>query len=255
MESPDMLGHQLARLSIALVLVIFAGTAFAEDFSKYKDESALLKVVRDLPASNRSANAVGYARLLALDPNNEFYWAKFERYSGRDESALLKVVKGIPASNRSANAVGYARLLALVPNSEVYRAKFERYSGPAKRLKSVNSVSDLRSFLAGSWCVLDNNSGYVSGPYVEKLVVLKNGNYTLFSKQASALVWDDVREKGKFKFGEGRHSNTGEKYFSATPEVYGLPKLLIDAGDFTVSWQRGTSEVAKTVRNSCRSFE
>ena len=250
-----MLEHQLARLSIALVLVIFAGTAFAEDFSKYKDESALLKVVRDLPASNKSANAVGYARLLALNPNNEIYWAKFERYSGRNESALLRVVKGIPASNRSANAAGYARLLALDPNSEVYRAKFEKYSDTSKRLKSVNSVSDFRSFLAGSWCVLDNNPEYVSGPYMEKLVVLKNGNYTLFSKQASALVWDGAKEKGKFTFDEGRHSNTGERYFAATPEVYGLPKLLIDAGDFTVSWQRGTSEVGKTVRDSCRSFE
>ena len=250
-----MLKHQLARLSIALVLVIFAGTAFAEDFSEYKNESSLLKVVRDLPASNRSANAAGYARLLALNPNNELYWAKFERYSGRDESALLKVVKGIPASNRSANAVGYARLLALDPNSEVYRVKFEKYSVPAKRLKSVNSVSDLRSFLAGSWCVVDNNPGYVSGPYVEKLVVLQDGNYTLFSKQASALVWDGAKEKGKFTFDEGRHSNTGEKYFAATPEVYGLPRLLIDAGDFTVSWQRGTNEVAKTVRDSCRRFE
>jgi hypothetical protein len=250
-----MLQHQLARLSIALVLVIFAGTAFAEDFSKYKDESALLKVVKDIPASNRSANADGYARLLALNPNKEFYWAKFERYSGRDESALQKVVKGIPASSRSANAVGYARLLALDPNSEVYRAKFEKYSAPAKRPKSVNSVSDLKSFLAGSWCVLDNNPRYVLGPFVEKLVVLKSSNYTLFSKQASALVWGDVKEKGKFKFSEGRHSNTGEKYFAATPQVYGLPKLLIDAGDSTVSWQRGTSEVAKTVRNSCRSLE
>jgi hypothetical protein len=255
MESPDMLEHQLARLWIALILIIFAGTAFAEDYSEYKDESALLTIVRDIPASNKSANAVGYARLLALDPNNEFYWAKFERYSGRDESALLRVVKGIPASNRSANAVGYARLLALDSNSEVYRAKFEKYSDPAKRPKSVNSVSDLRSFLAGSWCVLDHNPGYVSGPYVEKLVVLKNGNYTLFSKQASALVWDGAKEKGKFTFDEGRHSNTGERYFAATPEVYGLPKLLVDAGDFTVSWQRGTSEVAKAVWNSCRSFE
>jgi hypothetical protein len=250
-----MLEHQLARLSIALVLVIFAGTAFAEDFSKYKDESALLKVVRDLPASNKSANAVGYARLLALDPNNEMYWAKFERYSGRDESELLKVVKGIPASNRSANAGGYARLLALNPNSQLYRAKFEKYSDPAKQLQSVNSVSDLTSFLAGSWCVLDNDPGYVSGPYVEKLVVLKNGNYTLFSKQASASAWDGAKEKGRFTFDEGRHSNTGERYFAATPEVYGLPKLLVDAGDFTVSWQRGTSEVAKTVRENCSNFE
>ena len=250
-----MLQHQLARLSIALVLVIFAGTAFAEDYSEYKDESALRKVVRDLPASNKSANAVGYARLLALDPNNEMYWAKFERYSGRDESELLKVVKGIPASNRSANAGGYARLLALNPNSQLYRAKFEKYSDPAKRLQSVNSVSDLKSFLAGSWCVLDNDPGYVSGPYVEKLVVLKNGNYTLFSKQASASAWDGAKEKGRFTFDEGRHSNTGERYFAATPEVYGLPKLLVDAGDFTVSWQRGTSEVAKTVRENCSNFE
>jgi hypothetical protein len=250
-----MLQHQLARLSIALVLVIFAGTAFAEDYSEYKDESALRKVVRDLPASNKSANAVGYARLLALDPNNEMYWAKFERYSGRDESELLKVVKGIPASNRSANAGGYARLLALNPNSQLYRAKFEKYSDPAKQLQSVNSVSDLKSFLAGSWCVLDNDPGYVSGPYVEKLVVLKNGNYTLFSKQASVSAWDGAKEKGRFTFDEGRHSNTGERYFAATPEVYGLPKLLVDAGDFTVSWQRGTSEVAKTVRENCSNFE
>jgi hypothetical protein len=255
MESPDMFERQLARFSIASILVICAGIAFAEDFTKYKDESALLKVVKGIPASNRSANAAGYARLLELDRNSEFYWTKFERYAGPDESALLKRVKRIPASNRSANAAGYARLLALDPNNEFYRAKFERYAGPTKRPKSVNSVSDLGVYLAGSWCVLDNNPGYVSGPHVEKLVVLENGNYTLFSKQAAALVWDEIKEKGKFRFGEGRYPNTGEKYFSATPDVFGSPELLIDAGDFTVLWRRGTSVVGDTVRHSCRKFE
>lgn len=250
-----MLEHQLAKLSIASICVICAGMAFAEDFSKYTDESALYGVVRDIPASDRSANAAGYARLLALNPNKEFYWAKFERYSGSNESALLSVVRGIPASNRSANAAGYARLLRLDPNNEVYRAKVEKYSSPTKRLKSVKSASELGAFLVGSWCLLDNNPTYVSGPYVEKLVILKDGSYTLFSKQATAMVWEDVKAKGKFKFGEGRYRSTGEKYFSATPDEFEAPNLLINANDFTVSWERGMSKVGGTVENDCGKFE
>jgi hypothetical protein len=255
MESPDMLEHQLAKFSIASVLAVLASIAFADDFSKYKDESALLKVVKSIPASNRSANAAGYARLLELDRSNEFYWAKFERYTGPGEPEQLKKVKRIPASNRSANAAAYARLQELDPNNAFYRAKFERYSGPARRPKSVNSISDLGAFLAGSWCVLDKDPGYVYGPLVEKLVVLENGKYMLFSKQAAAMVWDDVKEKGKFRFGEGRYPDTGEKYFSASPDVFGSPELLVNFDDFSVSWRRGMKVVGDPGRGGCAKYE
>jgi len=255
MEVPDMLRHQIAKFSIASICVICAGIALAEDFSGYSDEAALLKTVRSIPASDRSANAAGYARLLALNPNSNYYWAKFERYSGSDESALLRVVRGIPASNKSANAAGYLRLLALDPNNDLYRAKFEKYSGQSKRLMSVSSASDLGRFLVGSWCLIDDSPTYVSGPYVEKLVVMKDGSYTLFSKQAAAMVWESAKARGKFTFGEGRYPNTGEKYFSATPNEYKAPNLLVNASDFTVSWQRGMIEVGGIVENDCAKFE
>ena len=255
MEVSDMLRYQLAKFSIASICVIFAGLAFAEDFSSYSDESALLKAVKSIPAANRSANAAGYARLLAFNPNSSYYWAKFERYSGSDESALLRVVKGIPASNKSANAAGYLRLLALNPNNDLYQAKFEKYSGQSKRLTAVSSASDLGRFLVGSWCLIDDSPTYVSGPYVEKLVVMKDGSYTLFSKQASAMVWEEAKARGQFTFGEGRYRNTGEKYFSATPSEYKAPNLLVNASDFSVSWQRGVIEVGGIVENDCAKFE
>ncbi len=250
-----MLANQLARIWILPFLALCGSTALGEDFSTYDDETKLFRIVWDIPASDRSANAKGYARLLALNPNKEFYWSRFERYSDSDESALFKVVKGIPASNRSANANGYARLLALNPNNELYKAKFERYAVPASRPRSVNSASDLGAFLAGSWCVLDDDPTYVSGPYVEKLVVMPNGNYTLFSKRASALGWESTREKGNFAFGEGRYSKSGEKYFSATPEYFGSPKLLVDADDLRVSWHRGMRTVGDSERDGCSKFE
>lgn len=250
-----MLKHQLGRAWISFMLIFCIDSVFAADFSDYTDESALLKVVRKIPASDKSANAAGYARLLELNPNRELYWAKFERYSGRNESALLKIVKGIPASNRSANATGYARLMALNPNSDLYRAKFERYSGNTSRPTTVTSAAGLGAFIAGSWCALDNDPTYVSGPYVKKIVVLPDGNYTIFSKQASAMAWSDQTEKGKFAFREGRYANTGEKYFSAVPEKFGAPKLLVDAADFTVSWEQGMQDMGKTTRNSCGKFE
>ena len=249
-----MLRYQLAKFSIASICIICAGIALAEDFSGYSDQAALLKTVKSIPAANRSANAAGYARLLALNPNSNFYWAKFERYSGSDESALLRVVRGIPASNKSANAAGYLRLLALDPNNELYRAKFEKYSGQSKRLKSVNSASDLGRFLVGSWCLIDDSPTYVSGPYVEKLVVLKDGSYTLFSKQAAAMAWEKSKAKGKFTFREGRYPDTGEKYFSATPDEFKAPTLLVNANDFSVAWQRGI-EVGGVVENDCGKFE
>lgn len=250
-----MLANQLARLLIFHGLVLCTGTALGEDFSNYDTESDLFKVVRAIPASDRSANAKGYARLLAMNPNKELYWSKFERYSGPDESALFKIVKGIPASNRSANAKGYARLLALDPNNQLYRAKFERYAVPNNRPQSVGLVSDLGAFLAGSWCVLDDDPTYVSGPYVEKLVVLSDGTYTLFSKRAAALSWESTRERGQFAFGEGRYPESGEKYFSATPAYFGSPKLLVDAEDFSVSWHRGNRVVGDSARHDCGKFE
>ena len=250
-----MLANQLVRVWSIGILVLCIGPAFGEDFSTYDDEAKLFKVVRAIPASNRSANAEGYARLLALNPNKEMYWSKFERYSGSDEAALFKIVKSIPASNRSANAKGYARLLAINPNNQVYRSKFERYAVPKNRPKSVSSASDLGVFLAGSWCVLDEDPTYVSGPYVEKLVVLSDGNYTLFSKRAAALSWESTREKGQFAFDEGRYSGSGEKYFSATPPYFGSPKLLVDAEDFSVSWHRGTRHVGNSERRDCARFE
>ena len=250
-----MFEQKLARIWVSCILVLWVGTTFAEDFSNYDNESALYKAVRKIPASDKSANASGYARLLALNPNKDIYWTKFERYSGSNESALLAIVKAIPASNRSANATGYSRLMALNPNSNLYRAKFEKYAGIAAGPKSVNSVSGVGPFIAGSWCVLDDDPTYVSGPYVEKLVILPDGNYTLISKQAASMAWERTKEKGKFMFREGRYPDTGEKYFSATPETYGSPQLLVDAGDFTVSWQRGNRFVGETARNNCSKFE
>ena len=250
-----MLAKQLASIFLVPVLVLCNGTVLGEDFSKYDNEVELFKMVRAIPASDRSANADGYARLLALNPDNEFYWSRFERYAGSDESALFKVVRGIPASNRSANANGYARLLALDPNNDLYKTKLQKYAVPTSRPRSFTSVSGLGFFLAGSWCVLDNDPTYVSGPYVEKLVVLKDGNYTLFSKRAAALEWESTREKGRFEFGEGRYSTSGERYFSATPEYYGSPKLLVDANDFSVAWHRGARLVGTSERDGCRKFE
>jgi hypothetical protein len=255
MESTDMLEHQSARIWIASLLVVCAGSAFANDFSNYNGESSLFAVVREIPASNRSANAAGYARLLALNPNNEYYWTRFERYSGPDESALLKIVRGIPASNKSANATGYARLLALNPNNKLYREKFEKYSGQAKAPKSVNSASDLGPFLAGSWCVLDNDPTYVSGPYVKKLVILADGNYVLFSKRAAAMAWDEAKERGKLSFDEGRYQDTGRRYFLAISKGFGSAKLIVDANDFSVSWEGVMNVLGETSRDSCNKFE
>jgi hypothetical protein len=107
----------------------------------------------------------------------------------------------------------------------------------------------------GSWCLIDDSPTYVSGPYVEKLVVMKDGSYTLFSKQASAMDWEEAKARGKFTFGESRYRDTGEKYFAATPNEYKAPSLLIDASDFTVSWQRGVSEVGGIVDNDCGKYE
>lgn len=250
-----MIKQQLGRAWLSFILVFCVDSAIAEDFSSYTDESALLKIVRKIPASDKSANAAGYARLLELNPNRELYWAKFERYSGRNEAALLKIVRGIPASNKSANATGYSRLMALNPNSNLYRAKFKRYSGVANRPATVDSASGLGAFIAGSWCALDTDPTYISGPYVKKVVILPDGNYTVFSKQASAMAWSDTTDKGKFAFREGRYPNTGEKYYSAVPEKFGAPKLLVNAADFTVSWEQGMQALGETTRNSCGKFE
>lgn len=250
-----MLQTHIARNWIASLLIVCAGSAFANDFSNFNDESALFKVVREIPASNKSANAAGYARLLALNPNNEMFWAKFERYSGPDESALFRIVKQIPASNKSANAMGYARLMALDPNNKLYRAKFEKYSGQAKRSKSVNSASDLGAFLAGSWCILDNDPTYVSGPYVKKIVILADGNYVLFSKRAASLAWEDTRERGKLVFDEGRYQDTGKRHFRAISKGSGTAKLIVDADDFSVSWEEVMNVLGETSRGSCDKFE
>ena len=69
------------------------------------------------------------------------------------------------------------------------------------------------------------------------------------------MVWEDVKATGKFKFGEGRYRSTGEKYFSATPDEFEAPNLLINANDFSVSWERGMSEEGGTVENDCGKFE
>lgn len=252
-----MLQHQLARIGITTLLLFCAGLTFANDFSDYDDESSLFQVVKKIPASNRSANAAGYARLLTLNPNKELYWAKFERYSGYDESVMFKIVRGIPASNKSANAAGYARLLALDPNNDMYRLKFEKYSSQARgsRSRSVTSTSHLGAFLAGSWCVLDSDPTYVSGPYVKKLVILADGNYMLFSKQAAALSWDETKERGKLSFDEGRYPNTGKRYFRAVSTQFGSPILIVDAGDFSVSWENVMNVLGETTRDSCNTFE
>lgn len=225
------------------------------DFADYDDESSLYKVVRKIPAADKSANAAGYARLLALNPNKEMYWNKFEWYSGPDESELFKIVRAIPASNRSANAAGYARLLAIDPNNKTYKSKFERYSGQSKGPKSVRSASSLGSFLVGSWCVLDNDPTYVSGPYVNKLVILADGNYMLFSKQIADLAWDEPKERGKLAFDEGRYQDTGKRYFRAVSTQYGSPILIVDASDYSVSWESVMAKLGETSRDSCSTFE
>ena len=247
--------HQFAKAWIASVLAICVGSVSAEDFSNYGDESALYEVVRKIPASNKQENAAGYARLLELNPNKEVYWTKFEKYSGSDEATLSKIVRGIPASNRSANALGYSRLLALDPNNEFYQAKFERYVVEATGAKSFNKKSEMGRFLAGSWCALDGDPTYVSGPYVKKLAVLANGSYILFSKQAAALNWDKPLQRGTLAFDERRYPDTGGKYFLAISREYGSPKLIVDARDFSVSWEEVTSSLGATSRDSCKKFE
>jgi hypothetical protein len=237
------------------MLAICIGSVSADEFSNYGDESALYEVVRKIPASNKPENAAGYARLLELNPNKELYWRKFERYSGPDEATLVKIVRGIPASNRSANAMGYARLLALDPNNELYQAKFERYTAESKGSKPFKRASELGTFLAGSWCALDNDPTYVSGPYVKKLIVLANGYYILFSKQAAALDWDKPFQRGTLVFDERRYPETGRKYFLAISKEYGSPKLIVDANDFSVSWEEVTTVLGETARDSCNKFE
>ena len=250
-----MITQKSVRIFIAFNLAIWAGAAGAQDFSGYDNESELQRVVRAIPASDKSANAAGYARLLRLNPNKELYWSKYERYSGRDESGLYKIVRAIPASNRSANAAGYARLLSLDPNNEMYRTKFEKYSEQSNRPTAVNSVSDLRTFLAGSWCVLDDDPTLVAGPYVKKLVILADGNYSLFSKSAADMTWSSTTQKGKMLFGEGRDSNTGEKYYYAVSKEHGSPQLVVDTNDQNVVWQQVMSDLGETSRDSCNKFE
>jgi hypothetical protein len=242
-------------LFIVLNLTIWAGAAVAQDFSGFDNESELLQLVRKIPASDKSANAAGYARLLALNPNRSLYWDKYERYSGNNESGLFNIVKAIPASNRSANAAGYARLLSLNPNNELYRTKFEKYSVQSGRPASVGSPSDLKSFLTGSWCVLDSDPTYVAGAHVHKLIIMTDGSYRLFSKPASALTWTANKQKGKMVFREGRRPETGEKYYFAVSKEFGFPKLVVDANDRKVFWHQVIRELGETSRESCSKFQ
>lgn len=250
-----MFAQKLVRVCMAASLVTWTAAATAEDFSKFDNEPELLKLVRAIPAADKSANAAGYARLLALNPNKELYWSKYERYSGKNEAGLYQIVKAIPASNSSANAAGYARLLSLNPNSKLYRSKFEKYSGKVKRPGSVNSISDFRTYLAGSWCVLDDDPTYVAGPHVQKLVVLADGNYSLFSKPASALNWTAKKEKGKLAFGESRNSETGGRYFYAVSKEFGTPKLVVDVNDRKVVWKGVMNDLGQATQEGCSRFE
>ena len=243
------------RVFIVLNLAVWAASAAAQDFSTFDNESELFQFVRSIPASDKTANAAGYARLLALNPNRALYWDKYQRYSGNNESGLFNIVRAIPASNRSANAAGYARLLALDPNNTVYRAKFARYSKQSGRPASVGSVSDLQSFLAGSWCVLDADPTYVAGPHVQKLIITTDGSYGLFSKPASALTWASAKQKGKMVFREGRYPETGEKYYYAVPTKFGFPKLIVDANGNRVVWHQVTNDLGEISRESCGKYE
>jgi hypothetical protein len=243
------------RIFVVFNLIFWAGVAVAEDFSAFDNESELLQLVKKIPASDKSANAAGYARLLALNPNRSLYWDKYERYSGGNETGLFEIVRSIPASNRSANATGYARLLALNPNNDLYRTKLEKYSAQSGRPASVGSTSDLKSFLMGSWCVLDSDPTYVAGAHVHKLIIMKDGSYRLFSKPASDLSWAATRQKGKMVFREGRHAETGEKYYFAVSKEYGFPKLIVDANDRKVFWHQVIRELGETTRESCGKFE
>ncbi len=246
--------QKFVSIFIVLNFVAWAAAADAQDLTTYDNESELLSVVRQIPASNKSANAAGYARLLALNPNRELYWSKYARYSGNNEAGLYKIVKAIPASNRSANAAGYARLLSLNPNNELYRAKFERYSKQPNRPKSVDSVSDLKSFLAGSWCVLDRDPTYIAGPHVIKLIILADGNYSLFSKPAAAKLWDGAKQNGKMLFRQGRNPQSGETYYFAVPKEHGSPRLVVNSGDHKVVWQQVMNELGEASRESCNKY-
>jgi hypothetical protein len=250
-----MLAQLLVRVCIATSLLAWAAAATAEDFSKYDNERELYKVVRAIPASDKSANAEGYARLLALNPNKELYWAKYERYSGSSEAGLYAIVKAIPASNSAANATGYARLLALDPNNTLYRAKFKRYSGKSGRPASVHSISEFRSFLAGSWCVVDDHPTYIAGPHVQKLVILADGNYSLYSKPVSSMSWTSPKEKGKLAFGESRNPQTGDKFFFAESREFGTPRLVVDNNDHRVFWSDAMNDFGQAGRDSCSKFE
>ena len=250
-----MFAQLLVRVSVAASFLACTAAATAEDFSTYDNEPELFKVVRAIPASDKVANAEGYARLLAMNPNKELYWSKFERYSGNDEAGIYAIVKAIPASNTSANAAGYARLLALDPNNDLYRAKFKRYSGKTNRPSSVSSVSDLRSYLAGSWCVVDDHPTYVAGPHVQKLVVLADGNYRLFSKPVSSMSWNGKNQKGKLSFGESRNPETGGRYFYAVSKEFGTPKLVVDVNDRKVFWQGVMSDLGQATQDSCSKYE
>lgn len=244
-----------ARAFIVLNLAMWAVAATAQDFSRYDNESDLFQIVRKIPASDKSANAAGYARLLTLNPNNSLYWDKYERYSDNNESGLFNIVKAIPASNRSANAAGYARLLSLNPNNRLYRAKFERYSSPSERPSSVRSLSEMKSFLTGSWCVLDDDPTYVAGPHVKKVIIMSDGSYRLFSKPASALTWTAAKQKGNMVFREGRHPETGEKYYFALPRDFGFPKLIVEANDHRVFWHNVINDLGEASPQSCSKFE
>ena len=90
-----MFAQLIVRVFVAAGLLAWTTAATAEDFSTYDNEPELLKVVRAIPASDKAANADGYARLLALNPNKELYWSKYERYSGNDEAGIYAIVKAI----------------------------------------------------------------------------------------------------------------------------------------------------------------
>ena len=243
------------RIFVVFNLTFWAAAVHAEDFSGFDNESELLELVKRIPASDKSANAAGYARLLALNPNRSLYWDKYERYSGSNERGLFNIVRAIPASNRSANATGYARLLALNPNNQLYRTKLEKYSAQSGRPASVRSTSDLKSFLTGSWCVLDSDPTYVAGAHVHKLIIMEDGSYRLFSKPASDLSWPATKQKGKMAFQEGRHAETGEKYYFAVSKEFGSPKLSVGENDRKVFWHQVIRELGETSRESCGKFE
>jgi len=72
-----------------------AGTQFASAAQRRAYERELFAEVRAIPAAHLEENRDGYARLLELDPQSDYYRKKFEYYRDRLEARQQRFRKGV----------------------------------------------------------------------------------------------------------------------------------------------------------------